>query len=124
VDKQNGPAMTYSIFSVISSRLGNSGQAYHISAGICSKQACAFRWCCGTATSDNPYFATGAGGMLQAVLYGFAGLNISDMDLPPLKPNYQLMEENNCNGSRQRPQTFSVAHRYLRLITYYLLLTT
>lgn len=28
--------------------------------------------------SNNPYFATGAGGMLQAVLYGFGGLELTD----------------------------------------------
>ena len=31
-----------------------------------------------SASSNNPYFATGAGGMLQAVLFGFAGLEITD----------------------------------------------
>ena len=31
-----------------------------------------------TATSDNPYFMTGAGGLLQAVLFGFGGLEITD----------------------------------------------
>jgi trehalose/maltose hydrolase-like predicted phosphorylase len=30
-----------------------------------------------TAVGDNPYFATGAGGMLQAMLYGFGGLEIT-----------------------------------------------
>ncbi|HYC84331.1 MAG TPA: glycoside hydrolase family 65 protein, partial [Chryseosolibacter sp.] len=31
-----------------------------------------------TAGGTNPYFATGAGGMLQAVIFGFGGLNISE----------------------------------------------
>jgi len=31
-----------------------------------------------TATSNNPYFATGAGGLLQAVINGFCGLQITD----------------------------------------------
>ncbi len=30
-----------------------------------------------TASGNNPYFATGAGGMLQALLNGFAGLEIT-----------------------------------------------
>ncbi len=30
------------------------------------------------ATSNFSYFATGAGGMLQSVLFGFAGLDITD----------------------------------------------
>ena len=31
-----------------------------------------------TAGGTNPYFATGAGGMLQAVIFGFGGLEITD----------------------------------------------
>lgn len=31
-----------------------------------------------TAGGTNPYFATGAGGMLQAVINGFGGLSITD----------------------------------------------
>jgi hypothetical protein len=31
-----------------------------------------------TAGGTNPYFATGAGGMLQSVLFGFGGLNINE----------------------------------------------
>ena len=31
-----------------------------------------------TPTSDNPYFMTGAGGLLQAVINGFCGLQITD----------------------------------------------
>jgi len=31
-----------------------------------------------TAGGTNPYFATGAGGMLQAVLSGFGGLDVTD----------------------------------------------
>ena len=33
----------------------------------------------------NPYFATGAGGMLQAVLNGFGGLDITDAGIVQLK---------------------------------------
>jgi hypothetical protein len=31
-----------------------------------------------SAGGTNPYFATGAGGALQAVLFGFGGLDITD----------------------------------------------
>jgi trehalose/maltose hydrolase-like predicted phosphorylase len=31
-----------------------------------------------TATGHEPYFATGAGGMLQTVLFGFGGLHLTD----------------------------------------------
>lgn len=38
-----------------------------------------------TAGGTNPYFATGAGGMLQAVLNGFGGLDITDGGITQLK---------------------------------------
>jgi len=44
-----------------------------------------------TATSQNPYFATGAGGMLQAVINGFCGLEITDegiRQLPSVLPKH------------------------------------
>jgi protein-glucosylgalactosylhydroxylysine glucosidase len=31
-----------------------------------------------TATFNNSYFATGAGGMLQSILFGFAGLHFTE----------------------------------------------
>ena len=31
-----------------------------------------------SAKSNNPYFATGAGAMLQAVIYGFGGVELTD----------------------------------------------
>jgi trehalose/maltose hydrolase-like predicted phosphorylase len=38
-----------------------------------------------TAGGTNPYFATGAGGMLQAVLDGFGGLESTDAGISQLK---------------------------------------
>jgi len=38
-----------------------------------------------TAGGTNPYFATGAGGMLQAVLMGIGGLDISGQGITQLK---------------------------------------
>ena len=39
-----------------------------------------------TAGGTNPYFATGAGGMLQAVIFGFGGLQITDDGIIQIKP--------------------------------------
>ena len=39
-----------------------------------------------TPTSNNPYFTTGAGGMLQTVLFGFGGLEITDKGIIQNKP--------------------------------------
>ncbi len=43
-----------------------------------------------SAMSQNPYFATGAGGMLQSVIFGFAGLHITNdgiIQKDPCLPN-------------------------------------
>ena len=39
-----------------------------------------------TATANHSYFATGAGGMLQTVLFGFGGLVISDKGIVQQHP--------------------------------------
>jgi protein-glucosylgalactosylhydroxylysine glucosidase len=73
----DGPAMTHGIFSVIASRLGDCVQAYQYfqEAYIPNKRG-PFGVLAESQQSNNPYFATGAGAMLQAVLFGFGGLNI------------------------------------------------
>ena len=39
-----------------------------------------------SATSNNPYFATGAGGMLQEVIFGFGGLHFTEAGIIETKP--------------------------------------
>ena len=42
------------------------------------------------ASSQNPYFVTAAGGLLQTMLYGFGGLDITDQGIvqkPPKLPH-------------------------------------
>ena len=79
VDMVNGPAMTFSVFAVQYARLGDRKKAtdmlrraYEINLrppfGVFAE----------TPTSNNPYFMTGAGGLLQAVLFGFGGLSITE----------------------------------------------
>ncbi len=77
-----GPAMSYSIFSILYARLGRPAKAFELfkRAYIPNKRA-PFGVLAESATSNNPYFATGAGGMLQAVIFGFAGLEISNQGL-------------------------------------------
>ncbi len=79
---KNGPAMTYSIQSILYSKLGNADMAYKMfrKSYIPNKRA-PFGVLTESAYSNNPYFATGAGGMLQAVLFGFAGLEITNEGL-------------------------------------------
>jgi trehalose/maltose hydrolase-like predicted phosphorylase len=73
-----GPAMTHAIFSILYSRLGMSDKALStLKDGYTPNLRPPFGVIAETATGNNPYFATGAGGVLQAMLNGFGGLDIT-----------------------------------------------
>ncbi len=72
-----GPAMTHAIFSILYERLGLPEKAYEdFKAGYTPNLRSPFGVMAETASGNNPYFCTGAGGMLQAMLNGFGGLEI------------------------------------------------
>jgi trehalose/maltose hydrolase-like predicted phosphorylase len=82
IDKENGPAMSYSVFCVQYARLGDADKAYEMfKQSFRPNLRAPFGVIAETATSDNPYFATGAGGLLQAVISGFCGLEITDQGI-------------------------------------------
>ena len=78
IPNEGTPAMTQAIFSLLYARLGNPEKA-----GTWFKDAYVpnlnppFRVIAETKGGTNPYFATGAGGVLQAVMMGFGGLEIT-----------------------------------------------
>ncbi|MBS1664815.1 MAG: glycoside hydrolase family 65 protein [Bacteroidetes bacterium] len=73
-----GPAMTHAIFTILYARLGLPDKALTaFKNGYTPNLRPPFGVIAETATGNNPYFATGAGGMLQAVLNGFIGLEIN-----------------------------------------------
>lgn len=78
VDRIHGPAMTYSIFCVQYARLGDVDKATEM-FNRCYQPNLRppFNVLAETPTSQNPYFATCAGGLLQAVINGFGGLEIT-----------------------------------------------
>ncbi|WP_317339420.1 glycoside hydrolase family 65 protein [Phocaeicola coprocola] len=92
IDQKDGPAMSYSVYCVQYARMGDADKAYEMFRrcyepnlrkpfGVISK----------TPTSNNPYFMTGAGGLLQTVLNGFCGLQITDegiVQLPSALPSH------------------------------------
>ena len=87
---KEGPAMSHSVLAVLYARLGDSEKAFELfkKAYEPNKRA-PFGALSESATSNNPYFATGAGGMLQTVLFGFGGLHITNDGLiqkDPLLP--------------------------------------
>ena len=83
----NGPAMGNSILSILYSQIGDADKAYELflRSYIPHKRP-PFGALGETRESPNPYFATGAGGMLQAVLAGFAGLRITDRGIEQKHP--------------------------------------
>ena len=74
----NGPAMGGAILSVLYARVGNPERAYkEFLKSFQPNEVPPFGVISETAGGTNPYFATGAGGMLQAVLFGMGGLDIT-----------------------------------------------
>lgn len=82
----NGPAMSYAVLSILYSRLGDPRRAYTLfEKAYQPNEVPPFGVLAETAGGTNPYFATGAGGMLQAVLNGFGGLQITPHGIVQLK---------------------------------------
>ena len=82
VDKKDGPAMAHGILSVLYARLGNKEKAYdHFVKAYLPNSRPPFGVFSESANSNNPYFATGAGAMLQAIIYGFGGVEQTDNGL-------------------------------------------
>jgi trehalose/maltose hydrolase-like predicted phosphorylase len=80
------PAMTQAVFALLYARLGNADKAYHWFKDAYEPNLNPpFRVIAETKGGTNPYFGTGAGGILQAVLMGFGGLDITPNGLVQLK---------------------------------------
>jgi trehalose/maltose hydrolase-like predicted phosphorylase len=74
-----GPAMGFSVLATLHARLGNPQKAYEIfQRSYKRNEVPPFGVLAETAGGTNPYFATGAGGMLQSVIFGFGGLRITN----------------------------------------------
>jgi trehalose/maltose hydrolase-like predicted phosphorylase len=81
-----GPAMGVAILATLYARLNQPDKAYdYFVKGYKPNEVPPFGVLSETAGGTNPYFATGAGGMLQSVIFGFGGLNISDAGVTQLK---------------------------------------
>jgi trehalose/maltose hydrolase-like predicted phosphorylase len=84
----NGPAMGNSVLSTLYSRLGKTEKAYELFIkSYKPNQVPPFGVLAETAGGTNPYFATGAGGFLQAVIFGFGGVQITDGGIVQNKSN-------------------------------------
>ncbi|MBK9254876.1 MAG: glycoside hydrolase family 65 protein [Saprospiraceae bacterium] len=75
---KDGPAMGFAILGALYNKLGESEKAATIFTDSYKlNEVPPFGVLAECAGGTNPYFATGAGGMLQAVLAGFGGLEIT-----------------------------------------------
>lgn len=79
VPKENTPAMTESIFALLYSRLGDADEAWkYFRQSYTENKKPPFGVLAECKGGTNPYFLTGAGGVVQAVIMGFAGYDITD----------------------------------------------
>lgn len=80
------PAMTQAVFTTLYARLGDADKAYYwFKDAYIPNLNPPFRVIAETKGGTNPYFATGAGGILQSVLMGFGGLEITPKGITQIK---------------------------------------
>lgn len=86
VPNEGTPAMTQAIFSLLYARLGDNEKAWHwFKDSYIPNLNPPFRVIAETKGGTNPYFATGAGGIIQSLLMGFGGLDITSSGLVQIK---------------------------------------
>ena len=86
VPNEGTPAMTQAIFTLLYARLGNKEKAWQwFKDAYLPNLNPPFRVVAETKGGTNPYFATGAGGILQSALMGFGGLEITSKGIVQIK---------------------------------------
>lgn len=86
VPNEGTPAMTQAVFTTLYARLGDADKAYHwFKDAYIPNLNPPFRVIAETKGGTNPYFATGAGGIIQSVLMGFGGLEITPKGIVQIK---------------------------------------
>jgi trehalose/maltose hydrolase-like predicted phosphorylase len=86
VPNEGTPAMTQAIFTLLYARLGNADKALKFFKESYEPNLNPpFRVIAETKGGTNPYFATGAGGILQSVLMGFGGIDITPKGITQIK---------------------------------------
>jgi trehalose/maltose hydrolase-like predicted phosphorylase len=108
----NGPAMGGAILSTLYSRLGEPKKAFdQFVKSYQPNEVPPFGVLAETAGGTNPYFATGAGGMLQSVLSGFGGLDITDDGVIQLKTQLpKKWKSLTITGVGQEEKTFKITN--------------
>lgn len=108
-----GPAMSYAMLSLLYERLGYPEKAYALfKRGYMPNELPPFGVLAETAGGTNPYFATGAGGILQAVLNGFAGLQITEQGIEQLPTRLPTPWKSlTITGVGKEKKVFIISHK-------------
>lgn len=86
VPNEGTPAMTQGVFALLYARLGDADKAYYwFKDAFIPNLNPPLRVIAETKGGTNPYFSTGAGGILQAVLNGFGGIEITPTGITQVK---------------------------------------
>jgi trehalose/maltose hydrolase-like predicted phosphorylase len=86
VPNEGTPAMTQAVFTLLYARLGDGQKAYQwFQEAYVPNLNPPFRVIAETKGGTNPYFATGAGGILQSIIMGFGGVEITPEGLKQVK---------------------------------------
>jgi len=110
VPNEGTPAMTQAVFTTLYSRLGNTEKAYHwFKESYVPNLNPPFRVIAETKGGTNPYFATGAGGIVQSLLMGFGGLDITSTGIIQLKTSLPKQWKSlTLTGVGTQKKTFTV----------------
>ncbi|MBX9733619.1 MAG: glycoside hydrolase family 65 protein [Chitinophagaceae bacterium] len=86
VPTEGTPAMTQAIFALLYARIGDGDKAFHFfQDAYLPNLNPPLRVIAETKGGTNPYFTTGAGGILQSILMGFGGVEITPTGVTQIK---------------------------------------
>ena len=110
VPNEGTPAMTQAVFTTLYARIGNADKAYHwFKESYMPNLNPPFRVIAETKGGTNPYFATGAGGIIQSLLMGFGGLDITPNGIIQLKTSLPSQWKSlTITGAGKDKKTFKV----------------
>lgn len=113
IPDEGTPAMTHAIFTLLYARLGHPDQAYkYFKESYLPNLNPPFRVIAETKGGTNPYFATGAGGVLQSILMGFGGLDITDKGIIQVPSNLpEHWKSLKITGVGMEGKTFTVLNK-------------
>jgi trehalose/maltose hydrolase-like predicted phosphorylase len=110
VPNEGTPAMTQAVFTILYARLGDGEKAYRwFKDAYVPNLNPPFRVIAETRGGTNPYFSTGAGGILQSVLMGFGGLEITPKGIVQIKSSLpKAWKSLTITGAGIEKKTYSI----------------